>query len=64
MIDKEKTKREIIIDAGDIFSRFGFRKTTMSDIARKTGNQLDYAFHEYDADHSFFNLDVYIDINH
>jgi len=37
MIDKEKIKRKIIIDAGDIFSRFGFRKTTMSDIARKTG---------------------------
>lgn len=34
------------------------------DIARKTGNPLDYAFHEYDAEHSFFNLDVYIDINH
>jgi len=37
MIDKEKIKRKIVIDAGDIFSRFGFRKTTMSDIARKTG---------------------------
>jgi len=37
MIDKEKIKRKIIIGAGDIFSRFGFRKTTMSDIARKTG---------------------------
>ncbi|MCK4699752.1 MAG: TetR/AcrR family transcriptional regulator [Bacteroidales bacterium] len=37
MIDKEKIRRKIIIDAGDIFSRFGFRKTTMSDIARKTG---------------------------
>jgi len=37
MIVKEKIKRKIVIDAGDIFSRFGFRKTTMSDIARKTG---------------------------
>lgn len=37
MIDKEKIKRKIIIDAGDIFSRFGFSKTTMSDIAGKTG---------------------------
>ncbi|MBA7527753.1 hypothetical protein ES705_19931 [subsurface metagenome] len=37
MIDKEKIKRKIVIDAGDIFSRFGFRKTTMSDIAGKTG---------------------------
>jgi len=31
------------------------------DIARKTGNSLDYIFHEYNKDYSFFNLDVYID---
>ena len=37
MIDKEKIRRKIVIDAGDIFSRFGFSKTTMSDIAGKTG---------------------------
>lgn len=37
MIDKEKIKRKIVIDAGAIFSQFGFRKTTMSDIAGKTG---------------------------
>lgn len=30
------------------------------DIARKTGNRLDYSFHDYDQDYSFFNLDVYI----
>jgi hypothetical protein len=30
------------------------------DIARKTGNALDYKFHEYDKEYSFFNLDVYI----
>ena len=31
------------------------------DIARKTGNPLDYSFHEYNDEYSFFNLDVYID---
>lgn len=31
------------------------------DIARKTGNTLKYAFHEYNKDYSFFNLDVFID---
>ncbi|MEX0986986.1 MAG: SiaB family protein kinase [Bacteroidales bacterium] len=31
------------------------------DIARKTGNKLDYTFHEYNSEYSFFNLDVYID---
>jgi hypothetical protein len=28
------------------------------DIARKTGNKLEYSFHEYSNDFSFFNLDV------
>ncbi len=31
------------------------------DIARKTGNPLDYKFHQYNDDFAFFNLDVYID---
>lgn len=31
------------------------------DIARKTGNKLDYKFHKYNADYAFFNLDVYVD---
>ena len=31
------------------------------DIARKTGNPLEYSFHTYDEKFSFFNLDVYID---
>ena len=31
------------------------------DIARKTGNRLDYTFEKYDKTYYFFNLDVYID---
>lgn len=31
------------------------------DIARKTGNKLDYVFDQVDEDSYFFNLDVYID---
>jgi len=32
------------------------------DIARKTGNQLDYTFEKYDDAYYFFNLDVFIDL--
>jgi len=32
------------------------------DIARKTGNRLDYTFEKYDDRYYFFNLDVYIDM--
>ena len=31
------------------------------DIARKTGNRLDYRFEKYNDTYHFFNLDVYID---
>ena len=31
------------------------------DIARKTGNKLDYTFEKFDDKYYFFNLDVYID---
>ena len=31
------------------------------DIARKTGNKLDYTFEKFNDTYSFFNLDVYID---
>jgi hypothetical protein len=30
------------------------------DIARKTGNPLEYTFYKFNDDYSFFNLDVYI----
>lgn len=35
MINKEEFRRKVIITAGQIFSRYGFRKTTMEEIARE-----------------------------
>jgi AcrR family transcriptional regulator len=35
MINKEEFRKKIIMSAGQIFSRFGFRKTTMEEIARE-----------------------------
>jgi len=32
------------------------------DIARKTGNELDYTFEKFDDAYYFFNLDVFIDL--
>jgi AcrR family transcriptional regulator len=34
MINKEEFRKKIIISSGQIFRRFGFRKTTMDEIAR------------------------------
>jgi AcrR family transcriptional regulator len=33
MVNKEEYRKKIIVTAGQIFSRFGFRKTTMDEIA-------------------------------
>lgn len=35
MINKEEFRKKVIIAAGQIFSRYGFRKTTMDEIARE-----------------------------
>ena len=34
MINKEELRKKIVITAGEIFSRFGFKKTTMDEIAK------------------------------
>jgi len=48
MINKEEFRRKIIITAGTIFSRYGFRKTTMDEIARalKMGKSSIYYYYE------------------
>jgi AcrR family transcriptional regulator len=35
MVNKEEFREKVIITAGHIFSRYGFRKTTMDEIARE-----------------------------
>jgi AcrR family transcriptional regulator len=48
MVNKEDFKRKIILTAGQIFSRYGFRKTTMDEIAKalKMGKSSIYYYFE------------------
>jgi AcrR family transcriptional regulator len=48
MINKEEFRKKIILTAGQIFSRFGFRKTTMDEIALglKMGKSSIYYYFE------------------
>ncbi len=48
MINKEEFRRKIIITAGQIFSHYGFKKTTMDEIARalKMGKSSIYYYFE------------------
>jgi AcrR family transcriptional regulator len=48
MINKEEFRRKIIVSAGKIFSRYGFKKTTMDEIAKalKMGKSSIYYYFE------------------
>ena len=48
MINKEEFKKKIIITAGQIFSRYGFKKTTMEEVAKalKMGKSSLYYYFE------------------
>jgi AcrR family transcriptional regulator len=48
MVNKEEFRRKIIVTAGTIFSRYGFKKTTMDEIARalKMGKSSIYYYFE------------------
>ena len=48
MVNKEEYRKKIIITAGQIFSRYGFRKTTMDEIAKalKMGKSSIYYYYQ------------------
>jgi Transcriptional regulator len=48
MINKEEFRRKVIVSAGQIFSRYGFKKTTMDEIAKalKMGKSSIYYYFE------------------
>lgn len=52
MINKEEFRKKVIISAGQIFSRFGFKKTTMDEIAKamKMGKSSIYYYFESKED--------------
>jgi AcrR family transcriptional regulator len=52
MINKEEIRNKVIISAGKIFSRYGFKKTTMDEIAKalKMGKSSIYYYFESKED--------------
>jgi AcrR family transcriptional regulator len=48
MVNKEEFRKKIIITSGQIFSRYGFKKTTMEEIARalKMGKSTIYYYYK------------------
>jgi AcrR family transcriptional regulator len=52
MVNKEEFRKKVILTAGQIFSRYGFKKTTMDEIARamKMGKSSIYYYFESKED--------------
>lgn len=58
MINKEEFRRKIIATAGRIFSRYGFRKTTMEEIARELKMGKSSIYYYFDSKEEIFEAVV------
>lgn len=54
MIDKEEYRKKIIISAGQIFSRYGFRKTTMDELAKALKMGKSSIYYYFDSKEEIF----------
>jgi AcrR family transcriptional regulator len=63
MINKEEFKRKIILTAGQIFSRFGFKKTTMDEIARALKMGKSSIYYYFSSKEEIFEAVVLFEAN-
>jgi AcrR family transcriptional regulator len=63
MINKEEFRKKIIITAGQIFSRFGFRKTTMEEVARALKMGKSSIYYYYSSKEEIFEAVVLYEAN-
>lgn len=63
MVDKEELRKKIIGTAGRIFSRYGFRKTSMDEIARALKMGKSSIYYYYDSKEAIFEAVVLNEAN-
>ena len=63
MVNKEEFRKKIIITAGQIFSRFGFRKTTMDEIAAALKMGKSSIYYYFDSKEDIFEAVVLYEAN-
>jgi AcrR family transcriptional regulator len=63
MVNKEEYRKRIIITAGQIFSRYGFRKTTMDEIARALKMGKSSIYYYYPGKEEIFEAVVLYEAN-
>jgi AcrR family transcriptional regulator len=63
MVNKEEYRKKIIITAGQIFSRYGFRKTTMDEIAKALKMGKSSIYYYYPGKEEIFEAVVLYEAN-
>lgn len=63
MVDKEEYRRRIILTASKIFSRYGFRKTTMEEISRALKKGKSSIYYYYSSKEKIFEAVVLYEAN-
>ncbi|MCU0462066.1 MAG: TetR/AcrR family transcriptional regulator [Bacteroidales bacterium] len=63
MINKEEFRKRVIITAGQIFSRYGFRKTTMDEIARELKMGKSSIYYYFESKEEIFEAVVLYEAN-
>ena len=63
MVDKEENKRRIIISAGQIFSRYGFKKSTLGDIAKAVNMGKSSIYYYFESKEEIFEAVVFHEAN-
>lgn len=63
MINKDEFRKKIIILAGQIFSRYGFKKTTMDEIARALKMGKSSVYYYFDSKEEIFEAVVLYEAN-
>lgn len=63
MVNKEEFRKKIIVTAGQIFSRYGFRKTTMDEIARALKMGKSSIYYYYPGKEEIFEAVVLYEAN-
>jgi len=63
MVNKEEFREKIIITAGQIFSRYGFKKTTMDEVAKALKMGKSSIYYYFDSKEDIFEAVVLYEAN-
>jgi AcrR family transcriptional regulator len=63
MINKEEFRKKVIVSAGKIFSRYGFRKTTMDEVAKALKMGKSSIYYYFDSKEEIFEAVVLWEAN-